>query len=76
MVSREPHPAELREWAQIVFEVRAKTGNAGGQSPGLASGLELTPRRCLTELVRWNSIPGSGPAPQPRIRSGSPRWNG
>ena len=31
MVSRKPHPAELRERAvQMVFELRAETGNARG----------------------------------------------
>ncbi len=46
MVSRKPHPAELRERAvNLVFELRAETGNARvGRSHGSASGSASIPR--------------------------------
>ena len=42
MVSRKPHPAELRERAvKMVFEVRAETGNPRGSIARVAERLGL-----------------------------------
>ena len=77
MVSRKPHPVELRERAvQMVFEVRAETGNERGSIARVGGQLGINTETLRNWVNKAEVDPGSGPAPRPGIRSGSPSWNG
>ena len=68
MVSRKPHPDELRERAvKMVLEVRAREGGKGHSElwPGWAVSW-AHPRRCAAGSSRPRSIVGRGRAPRRR----------
>ena len=72
MVSRKPHPAELRERAvKMVFEVRAETGNPRGSIARVAERLGLdkeTLRNWVAQAeVDEGQRPGTASADKQRI---------
>jgi transposase-like protein len=77
MVSRKPHPAELRERAvQMVFELRAETGNARGSIARVGHRLGINTETLRNWVNKAEVDAGGGLVPRPGIRSGSPSWSG
>jgi transposase len=77
MVSRKPHPAELRERAvQMAFGLRAETGEARGSIARVGHGLGINTETLRNWVNKAEVDSGSGRAARPVIRSGSPSWNG
>jgi transposase len=71
MVSRKPYPAELREWAvQMVFELRAETGNPRGSFARACEQLGVNKETLHNWVSQAEVDSGIGPAPRLRIGGG------
>jgi transposase len=76
MVSRKPHPAELRERAvNMVFELCAETGNARGSIARVGHRLGINTETLRNWVNKAEVDSGQRPGITTEDKSGSRSWN-